>query len=246
MNKEVWLGQNSARFVYLRYKDTPYFSLLILGISLFICFLLIFQIIMPQFQEWFSIRDEVIATRAQIEILQGNAAFMSGLNKNMLESNRKLAIRALPVEKDFGEIINAVVTSAAKSGVSIDDFSFNLGLISTTSAELKKDTVENDPKTRLSLSLKGDIDKVKNFITEIGEKVPISEVEYVDANSGSIYVSLIFHSKLYKQPSIFEDEPIRPLTSENNSLFSKLSEWVGSTSYDDQPQQSSQSAVPLF
>lgn len=246
MKKEVWRGQNSARFIYFRCKDSPYFFWLILSIIFLVCFFLIFQVIIPQAQSWFSIRDEVEATRQKIDIIEKNKAFMSTLNKDVVEGNRKLAIRALPVDKDFGGIINAVVIAAVKSGVSIDDFSFNLGLVSSPSAESKKNTEASEPTTKLSLYLSGNINKVKSFITEISEKLPISEIETVDASNGGTYLSLFFYSKPYAAPRISEGEPIRSLSADNNSLFNKLSQWDAASSYGNQETQGPSSAVPLF
>ncbi len=247
MKSEVWRGQNSARYMYFRYKDSPYFSWLILSISLFVCSLLIFQIIIPSAQNWFSIRDEAAAMRQQIGILRANINFMSVLNKQALEGNRQLAIRALPSEKDFGSIINAITIAAVKSGVSVDDFSFNLGLISTTKSVSAKHPDAGEPMTKLSLFLSGGIDRTKSFITGISEKLPISQIESVDMGNGSTHLMLFFHSKPYAAPRISENAPIRPLSAENNSLFIKLSQWdADSSSYENQQVQGPSSVVPLF
>jgi len=244
MKKEVWRGQNSVRFIYFRYKDSPYFSWLILSIIFLVCFILIFQVIIPHAQSLFFIREEAEETRQKIDIIGKNKVFMSALNKSVVEGNRKLAIRALPVDKDFGGIINAVVIAAVKSGVSIDDFSFNLGLVSSPSAETKNSRA-SDPTTKLSLSLSGNINKLKSFITEISEKLPISEIESVEASNGGTYLSLSFHSKPYIAPRVSEDEPVRSLSAENSSLFNKLSQW-DAASYDTQETQAPSASVPLF
>lgn len=249
MKREVFRGQNTFRFVYFRYKDSPYFSLLILFLSLSICIILIFQIIIPQTQNWFSIRDEVVATRQKIAILRSNALFMSGLNKAILESNRQIAIRALPVEKDFGDIINAIAIAAVNSGVSVDDFSFTLGRISTTSAEFKKQEDTQASMTRLSLSLRGDMGKLKSFVNEISEKLPLNEIESIDTSRGNTYISLYFYSKPYMRPRISYDESIHPLSPENSSVFSTLSKWNSRmSSYLGETQQPPppSSGVPLF
>lgn len=247
MKTEVWRGQNSARYIYYRYKDSPYFSWLILSLCFLVCFLLIFKIIIPRTQDWFSLRDEEIATRHRIAIIESNTSFMSSLDKKLLNDNRQLAIRALPSEKDFGEIINAIVVAAVRSGVSIEDFSFNLGLISSTSGELKKSPEESESTTRLSLSLSGSVDNVKSFIAEISEKLPISQIESVDLDSDSASISLFFYGKSYVAPRISQDNPISSLLAENNSLFIKLAKWGEvSSSNEDQQIQASPSAEPLF
>lgn len=247
MKTEVWRGQNSIRFFYYRYKDSSYFSLIIVFISIIISFLLFFKVIVSQAQNWFSLKDEVRASSERIAILRNNYIFMSNMNKKLLEDNRKLVIRALPEEKDFGEIINAVMIAAAKSGVSLEDFTFNLGLVSTDSAKMQKNMKNNEPITRLSLSMNGDIDRIKEFINEIGEKLPINQVESISIDRGSVYISLFFYSEPYVQPRVFEDEPINPLNPENNRVFGKLSEWNKSSSFEETSQiQTSSSATPLF
>lgn len=247
MKTEVWRGQNSARFIYFRYKDSPYFSWLILSIIILVCFLLIFQIIIPQGQNWFSIRDEAVATRQRIDIIKKNTVFMSELNKNVVEGERQLAIRALPVEKDFGGIINAVTIAALKSGVSVDDFSFNLGRVTSASAESSKQPEASEPTTKLSLSLSGDRDRIKSFISEISEKLPISQIDSIDSGDSNTIISLFFYSKAYVAPRITEEEPIRPLTPENNILYGKLLQWDVASSYNEnEPKQMSSSDVPLF
>jgi Tfp pilus assembly protein PilO len=248
MKKEVWRGQNSIRFLYLRYKDSPYYSLLVLIFVLLICFLLVFQIIVPQVNNWFSIRDEAIAMRQKIAVLRSNFTFISSLNKLTLENNRQTMIRALPAEKDFADIINAVAVTAVRSGVSVDDFSFNLGRISSTSADLVK-SGEDLSSINLSLSLSGGVDRVKKFITEIGEKLPLSEVVSVDTSNSATSLSLLFYSKPYHLQNVPDEEPVRTISAENGSILGTLSNWSSSmnTAIEENPQPpASSSGMPLF
>lgn len=248
IKKEAWRGQNSAKFIYFRYKDSPYFSLLMLSIILIVCFLLVTTVIIPQAQKWLSIRDEETATRQRLANIRNNIAFMSALNKQANDDNMKLAVRALPVEKDFGAIINAVAIAAVQSGVSVDDFSFSLGLVSSGSGAKKSQGEMNENMTSsITLSLEGGIDKMKTFITKIGEKLPISEIESVNFDNNGTYLSLFFHSKPYAAPRVSEDESINALSAENNSLFGKLAAWDEISSYDDNLlTPASSAAIPLF
>lgn len=246
MKKDVWLRQNSARIIYFRYKDTAYFSLLILLLCFLACFILLFKIMIPQIQSWFSIRDEAVAMRHKIAVLRSNYFFMSGMNKTILENNRQTVVHSLPSEKDFGSIIDAVVISAMKSGVSLNDFSFAVGQVSSDSAQRKKN--EADPLIKLSIILNGNLDKVKSFLFETGKTLPLSEVEFVDIEGDTANISLLFYSKPYVSPRIAEEEPIRPLSSENNSVINILSRWeeeMKSFSQEDQLPPPS-SSLPLF
>lgn len=224
MRKEAWLEHNNARFIYYSYKDSPYFQVLIVTVILLISFFLIGNILIPQTENWFSIRDETLATKQRIHIIKSNIAAISSQNKNKLEENRSAVIRALPVEKDFGSIVNAIAQSSAKSRVSINDFTFGLGSISTPSAS-KALPLNSLDTTTLTLSLKGDIDAVTTFIKELEKKLPLSEVESVDTSEGTINVLIVFYSKPYRPTKIFPDKPISLISPQNHSLVDTLARW---------------------
>ena len=252
MKREVWRGQNSIRFIYYQYKDSPYYSFLILFIVICVCLILIFNIIIPQVYNWFSIRDETIATQGRVNTLRHNLDFISlQVNKTTLENNRQLALRALPVDYDFGDIINAVAISAVKAGVSVDDFNFSPGQVSKASANSAKAgrSGSNLSEIKVNLSLTGGVKEVKKFIAEINEKLPIDEIENIDISNGRSTISLIFFSKPYKASIIRYDEPIKLISSENGNLLGTLSEWnlnMNALSVGDQLPQASSEAVPLF
>ena len=248
MKKDVWRGQNSVRFIYYTYKDTSYFSFLVFAVTILVVLLIILNIIIPQFQNWFSIQDESIATRDRVAILNSNISLMSSLNKDTLENKRKLVLAALPAEKDFGEIINAVSVSSLRSGVSVDDFAFGLGPIASTSGIKAKGGTDID-SIALTLMIKGNIDSVKSFIKEMQEKVPLSEVVSVDSGSGggTTTLSYLFYSKIYRPLKAPIDQPIPPISTDNTAMLNTLSKWnsdIG-TSLDQSPPPPS-SSVPLF
>lgn len=246
MKKEVWHGPNTARFIYLSYKDTPYFSLIIFSFLLLISLLLILNIVIPQTQNWFSLREEAIATQARVDTLKKNISYMSGINKTSLENNRQTVIRALPVEKDFESIINAVTASSALSGVSIDDFSFALGPIASSSGAMLKKNNGLDMIT-ITLSLGGNIGNIKNFIAGIEEKMPISEIVSAETGKDGTTISLLFYSKPYRPVNILYTDPIQPVSAANTTLLGKLSSWskgIMSSSEETPPAPSAD--IPLF
>jgi hypothetical protein len=244
MNREVWLGHRSARFIYYSYKDSPYFLLLLATIVLSIIILLVFSVIIPQVESWSAIRDEVDATRQRIGIIKSNIVYMSRLDKNALENNRKTVVRALPVEKDFGFVVDSVVDSSLRSGVSIDDFVFSVGSISSESAVKAKGGGDNLEAITISLSVKASIDGITAFIKELGEKLPLNEVKSVETGEGSTSVMVVFYSKNLNLKKAPDDQPIRPITAANGSILKKLSVWAGDRISSDIPERSDD--IPLF
>ena len=249
MKREVWRGQNSLRFTYYRYKDSPYYSFIILFVVICVCFILIFNIIIPQVYNWFSIRDEVIATQERMNIHRRNLDFISlQINKTTLENNRQLTLRALPVDKDFGDIINAVAISAVKAGVSVDDFNFSPGQISKAEVNPVKNGLILS-SIKVTLSLTGGVKETGKFIAEINKMLPVNEVENIDISNNKSTISLVFFSKTYKASVIREDEPIKAISANNGRLLGTLSEWnsnMNALSAGNQLPQASSEAVPLF
>lgn len=249
MIKDTWRGKSTARFIYYSYKDSPYYSVLVLSVLFSICLVLFFQVVMPQFESWFSIRDESLATRQRIDIIEGNVSFVKNLDQNILEEQRELTLRALPTQKDFGAIIDAVSASSIKSGVSVDDFSFGLGSIATGSAK-KKDTGKKHSDyemTSLTLSIEGSVENVKSFVKEISEKLPISNVQSVDYKNEKSTIVLVFYSKLFSPPKVKAEEPLLPISAEDSEVINKLSAWYESAQNDASKVPPARSdSVPIF
>jgi hypothetical protein len=247
MNKEAWMGRSSAKFIYYSYKDSPYFMMLLFTVVFSVCLVLVFNVIVPQVESWFSIQAESQATQQRIDIINSNLEYVSlRLDKGALESDRQTVISALPVDKDFASIINAVTLSSAESGVVVDDFSFGIGPISSASAERSNSLIKGVDTIILSLSLKGGSDDVIAFIREIGEKLPLSEVDTVDTSENSSILSLVFFSKPYESRDIHPDQPIDPVKAENSTLLGEISKWsTGVDSFfEEVPPRSD--TVPLF
>lgn len=146
MKKEVYFGKNSIRFLYYRYKDSPYYFLGIIALVVICCLFLVTQVIMPQYEKWFLIKNEVEITQQKIDILKQNINYMSSLDRAMVTDQFQVAISAMPVEKDFSAILAAVNDSALKAGVSLEDYSFQLGDIK---GESKSKAPANRPPTAL-------------------------------------------------------------------------------------------------
>ncbi len=242
---ETWLGHNTARFIYYSYKDSPYYFPTVFLSVLLISVILISNFVKPLAESWFSIRDETIAVRQRVAIINSNIVFMKKLNKVALEINRQTAIRALPVQKDFADIISALTISSLRSGVSLENFTFGLGPVSDNNlVDSVKDGKQFNP-IALSLTIKGNLNAVKNFIKELEKKVPLSEVSSVDTEDGNTIISLIFYTKPYSPIKIKEDEPIPPISAANNSILDTLSIWNPEVNNSAEILSPS-SSIPLF
>src|ERR1700722_7297240 len=105
MSKEVWIGKKGFRYWYYKFRDSDFYPLTTVGLTIIVCFMLLIYWIIPELNNWFSIRNEVIAARSRIAVLQQNINFMNNLDKTTLNQQLQVSTQALPADKDFGDIL---------------------------------------------------------------------------------------------------------------------------------------------
>lgn len=270
MKKRVFFGQNDIRYFYYRYKDSKYYAISIFALTITVCIMLLFGIIIPQIEKYLSIRTEVIAMREKISLINQNISIMSAMDKALLAKQLETVSLALPVEKDFAGILKALSDSSVRAGVTLADFNFSVGEVSSKSAAKANSEPpgsnpsaaqpsalqDNSPTAINALSettvidltviVSGSIDRVNLFIKEIGEKLPISEVVSINNDKNTTTLNLKFHYKQYPDINYKEDDPIKPLSEDKIQLIEKLSSWRASPSEEIFIPVGTDSAVPLF
>lgn len=247
MNKEIFFGRNSFRFLYYRYKDSAYYSISIIVVTIVICLLLIFNFILPQLEQWFSIRNEVIATRQRTEIINSNISYMNTVDRNQLTSQLQTMMLALPAEKNFGMILDSLNLSALRSGVSFQDYTFQVGKVSSQSAQLSSARIPGVSTVTVSVIVDGTVDEVRVFMREMAKTLPLSEILSVDGSSGAITVTYDFYQKNLPTSTLRDDQPIPRTAEVNATLINRLASWQVATSVDTGfPGGASSSAIPLF
>jgi hypothetical protein len=270
MKKRVFFGQNDIRYFYYRYKDSRYYAISIFALTITVCIMLLFGVIIPQIEKYLSIRTEVIAMREKISLINQNISFMNTLDKGLLAKQLETVSLALPIEKDFAGILKALSDSSVRAGVTLADFNFSVGEVSSKSATKTNNNLSgslpsavpspnlqgDSPTLNNSLSdtttidftviVNGSVDRVNLFIKEIGEKLPISEVVSINNDNNTTTLNLKFHYKKYPDINYKEDDPIKPLSKEKAELIEELSSWRISSSEEIFMPIGTNSAAPLF
>ncbi len=243
MNNIIFFGHNDVRFFYYRYKDSKYYSLSILLATIIVCIILVFQVILPQIESYFSVRREVVTLRAKISTINQNINFVNNLDKSLLDSQLKVATEALPSDKDFEGIISAISAAAVRSGVSVSDFRFRLD---DTPVSTDKKNPNSLSPVGIVLDVRGSSDGGKKFLSEIYEKIPIVEVTDIKGGSSSLIVGVRFFYKPLPKISFSEEEPITEVSESKQELIRKLNSWHSASFNHDVAVPSSSSAIPVF
>lgn len=248
MENSTWIGKKGFLYWYYRYRDSQYYMFAIIGLIAVICIYLTFGIIIPELTNWFSIRDEVNTTQAQIAVLQQNISFINSLNKNTLNDQLQAVSDALPPEKNFGLMLQAISIAAQTSGVSVGDYSFQVGNVGSKAA--KGAPVASGPNgvssVPLTVVVTGSLDGIIRFVKSLETTLPLSEVTRVNGSGQTVSITLQFYNGAFPAVKYAADTQLSPLSSVKVHQIQQLSQWDHSTTPQTQIFNSSGSAVPLF
>ena len=220
--------------LYFRYKDSPFYAGSIISVIFITAVVLLWQVVIPQVYDFFSVNNEIQETRGRIRVMKNNVTYLNTLSSANLDSDIQLTFFALPSEKDFSSIISAVNTSALDSGVEVNDYSLVIGELATPSGVLK-----NYYSVDLALTVSGNLQASKGFLTRIHEILPLSQVQGVSLNEQDTTMKLSFYVKSFPQGKYDVVNPLRPIPPNDAALFNILSRWKNdaplSNSFDVPP-----------
>lgn len=218
MNKKIHIDERVFLILYYRYKQY-----IVPLVTIFGCLLLFFVVIIPQIQVLFDMRDQENAYREKIKAMQQNVNFISNLDDTTLDTQFTAVASALPVEKDYAGVITAISRAAGSSGVAVGDFSFSVGDLSTPSAKTSQ-----QPSIQIKLTVSGDTNKIRTFITTLSQRLPLSEEVSVKINGTTADIATSFY---YKPPLSIPQDPstvMQPLTKDKSDLLNTLVSWQSS------------------
>lgn len=220
--KDIHININSSTFniLYRKYK-----SFLIPISIIIVCIILFFIIIVPQIQNLISAKDQEQAEKIKLEKLRKNYNLLSSMSETELNANLEVLSKVLSPNKDFAGVINAISSKSSKTGVSLGDFDFSVGDISTPSQGLL-----GFPSLQIELSLSGSPKAVLNFINEIYKSAPISEITTMSQSGNTATIKLQFYYKSFPQGSISDEALITQFSSEDLALIDKMSTWENNVS----------------
>src|SRR3989344_6306957 len=185
MKNTIALDKGTYKILYYRYK-----AFIIPILTILVCLVVVVKFIIPQINSFFSLNEERKLLSAKIAILKANADFLANLNEDDLDLKLQIVSAALPAEKDFTGILNAVSKTANDSRVSVDDYLLSIGDLSIKSAQ-----VSQAPSIKILLKVNTGLDGTQRFLNELNNSLPISEVSSVQTGGNSSSISTIFYYK---------------------------------------------------
>lgn len=209
------------RLFYFKYKDSPEFSVIGVALLVFIGVVIIWKGIMPQTHDWFSLQDEIKDTKERIVQLQQNQSIIGGISDSKLKKEYTVAATALPYQKDYAGMIESIDQATTVSNMERNDYSIEVGNLSTKSAQLSPQTT-----ITVKVSLQGEAEKLQKFLAQLSKELPLSEVVSVEYNDQVANIEVNFFYKYLSPSTKFPyTDPIRLLSQENQKLLNDLTTW---------------------
>jgi len=214
MNNQFHFNQNLTMYFYLKYKQ----YLLPVGVILG-CIIIFLVWITPQFQTYLGNRDTVQSDEETLHVIQQNISTLSLLKENDITTNLKTASLALPAEKDFTGILNAISQAAQLSNVGLGDYTFQIGDLFG-----KNSNTQNGQLTiQINLSLLGNIPATKRFMDTLSKEFPLSEITAIriKGDNGADITALFFYKPL-SNVNVVATIPIQQLSLPQQKLLKSL------------------------
>lgn len=215
MNGKMQVDINVLRILYYRYRE---FILPI--IVTFVCWVIFFQFGFPQIQTFLTEKDQISTSEQTLAVMSQNYNTVASFPDMSLQSLLDTANQALPSTKDFVGILTAISNAAGIAGVTVNDYSFNVGDLSSAAP-----VVAGPGQTiTIGLSINGNLDKTKQFIQALSNQLPLSEVTSLTVEANSL---TSINARFYYQPipplALNAMVPIQMLSATQKQLLGKLS-----------------------
>ena len=199
------------------------------------CFLLVSNVVMPQFQSWLSLEKKLAEDKARLGVMTKNLQLLSSLDEQTLDAKLTLVAAALPSDKDLYGIVTAVNRAGITSGAVVGDYSFS-GSSSQQSdtGGAGKSADKGNQSVNLTLIVAGNIDTIKRFITEIKHQLPLADISsarIAEGGSGST-VELLFYYKDFPKLAFASDKALQNLSASEDELINQINEFEHDTSAD--------------
>lgn len=215
-NRKLTIEQGELKVLYYRFKK----YLIPLGVILG-CILLVFFVLVPQAQNLLSLRGQENEAQQRIDILKKNVTLLNSLSDSQLDEKIKIVSAGLPIEKNYAGVLDALSIAEKTSQVTLGDFEFDVGDLSTGSAR----TFEKEPRLFIELFVNGPVAGMKDFLDKLSESLPISEVSSIQMNNKISTVKISFFYRPLPPIKFDVQKPLNGLKSSHEEIITMLQKW---------------------
>jgi len=213
-NAKVSINQLVFRSIYYKYQ-----LFVVPLVTILVCILLFWFVVMGQIQYFFSVKDQITVNERDLQVLHQNLKTVTSLDDASLTTTLTVATQALPIEKDFAGIVNSLQTAASIAGVSLEDYSLQIGNLSGLTSQGKSAQLP----VQLNVILKGSISQAQVFIHQLKNQFPLSDSVAISISGDKLVTvtCVFYYAQLPK--IVFKDTSLLPsLEKDDQQLLTTL------------------------
>ena len=187
-----------------------------------------FSLLIPNFQKVNKILWQENNLKTRFSNLQKKEARLTTIEENYYKKAYSRLLTVLPMSKDYVSLFTTFDQLQTKSGVVIANTSFQLGVVSTTSAILQKAARNGAYIIPMTVDIYGSIEQAKIFIKSLmsleGRLISLDEINWTYESDDFIKATLKGNAFFYPQPPIIPDVdlPLTEYSSRSAQILSKL------------------------
>lgn len=210
----------------INFKNIQPFLLPLLVVILIFTFTFVF--LKPKFSVILKTNRQLVDNKKVLANLTNKLNFLQGLAKVELTDKTNLVLDILPAEKDVPRNLFTIRKVAYNNGLIITGIDIaEVGEISTASAKQQLNKNEILPSLLINIAVNGNIEQVKNFITQLESTSPLMKVNNVLMTSkkeGLTEVIIDLKAFFLSFPESIgkSEQPLSVITSEEEKVFAKI------------------------
>src|SRR5437868_798227 len=107
MSRFAFLNETTLRVYRYKYRSfgTPI-------IIIIVCIILFLVVIVPQFNQWLLMQQEIAISEQRVNILTNNLTFANKINGDNIDQYLQLVSKSLPTNKDFISVLTVISNAA--------------------------------------------------------------------------------------------------------------------------------------
>ncbi len=233
MDEKINIDLKSLKLIFK--ENRPYIASVVLVLVSIILFV---QFVIPQYQGLLTANKQVEEMSSRMVTLKANLDVLTNINDEVLNSQLKMLISALPLSKDFVAILSSVYSAAQKAGVSLGSFSIKLGDVS------KSENGKGFSVVKLTVPINAGALGVNSFISIINKTFPLSDVTSVKIGEKSSEVDLSFQYAILSASNYSQNARISAISQKGLRIIAELSNYEN-TSLSESSGTTANSASPI-
>lgn len=203
---------------YGLYEDNKEYALPLIAIVA--SFFLFFVFIVPQVLSFPSRKQEVDKESDKLRKIKETEEILLNSDESLIDSQLRIASKALPPGKSFEEILNGISTAAALSGAQIENYKFE------SQNDLSAGTNDSKFSSLLfEVSVIGTTKDAIGFIGQLYKTYPASDAISMLTSSGVTDIKILFYYKSFPSISPEDRTQIKNISAKESAALTEVSSW---------------------